>query len=161
MVSTPAFDPNDFVNGISTANYSELRDDTRSPLYPRAHGGVYPPGSTFKMVVATAALEAGAIKPTDRVHCNGYYHFGNRTWHCWKKGGHGSVNLHTGIKGSCDVYFYEIARRTGVDKIAETARKFGFGQDWVLGMTGGRGGLVPDREWKQRVRKENCMKARR
>ena len=155
MVSTPAFDPNDFVNGISTANYSELRDDTRSPLYPRAHGGVYPPGSTFKMVVATAALEAGAIKPTDRVHCNGYYHFGNRTWHCWKKGGHGSVNLHTGIKGSCDVYFYEIARRTGVDKIAETARKFGFGQDWVLGMTGGRGGLVPDREWKQRVRKEN------
>ena len=155
MVSTPAFDPNDFVNGISTANYSELRDDTRSPLYPRAHGGVYPPGSTFKMVVATAALEAGAIKPTDRVHCNGSYHFGNRTWHCWKKGGHGSVNLHTGIKGSCDVYFYEIARRTGVDKIAETARKFGFGQDWVLGMTGGRGGLVPDREWKQRVRKEN------
>jgi penicillin-binding protein 2 len=155
MVSTPAFDPNDFVNGISTAGYSELRDDKRSPLYPRAHGGVYPPGSTFKMVVATAALEAGAIKPTDRVHCNGYYHFGNRTWHCWKKGGHGSVNLHTGIKGSCDVYFYEIARRTGVDKIAETARKFGFGQDWVLGMTGGRGGLVPDREWKQRVRKEN------
>ena len=155
MVSTPAFDPNDFVNGISTADYAELRDDTRSPLYPRAHGGVYPPGSTFKMVVATAALEAGVVKPTDRVHCNGYYHFGNRTWHCWKKGGHGSVNLHTGIKGSCDVYFYEIARRTGVDKIAEVARKFGFGEDWVLGMTGGRGGLVPDREWKQRVRKEN------
>ena len=155
MVSTPAFDPNDFVNGISTANYAELRDDKRAPLYPRAHGGVYPPGSTFKMVVATAALESGVVKPTDRVHCNGYYHFGNRTWHCWKKGGHGSVNLHTGIKGSCDVYFYEIARRTGVDKIAETARKFGFGEDWVLGMTGGRGGLVPDREWKQRVRKEN------
>ena len=155
MVSTPAFDPNDFVNGISSADYAELRDNNRSPLYPRAHGGVYPPGSTFKMVVATAALEAGVIKPTDRVHCNSYYHFGNRTWHCWKRGGHGSVNLHTAIKGSCDVYFYEIARRTGVDKIAEVARKFGFGEDWVLGMTGGRGGLVPDREWKQRVRKEN------
>ncbi len=155
MVSTPAFDPNDFVNGISSADYALLRDDTRSPLYPRAHGGVYPPGSTFKMVVATAALEAGVVKPTDTVHCNRYYHFGNRTWHCWKPGGHGTVNMHSAIKGSCDVYFYEIARRTGVDKIAETARKFGFGEDWVLGMTGGRGGLVPDREWKRRVRKED------
>ncbi|KCZ54041.1 hypothetical protein HY29_02940 [Hyphomonas beringensis] len=155
MVSTPAFDPNDFVNGISSAAYAELRDDSRSPLYPRAHGGVYPPGSTFKMVVATAALEAGVIKPEERVHCNRYYHFGNRTWHCWKHGGHGSVNMHQAIKGSCDVYFYEIARRTGVDKIAETAHKFGFGESWVLGMTGGRSGLVPDREWKQRVRKEN------
>lgn len=154
MVSTPAFDPNDFVNGISSADYALLRDDKRSPLYPRAHGGVYPPGSTFKMVVATAALESGAVKPTDRVHCNGYYHFGNRTWHCWKRGGHGTVDMHRGIKGSCDTYFYEIARRTGVDKIAETARKFGFGEDWVLGMTGGRSGLVPDREWKRRVRKE-------
>jgi penicillin-binding protein 2 len=86
MVSTPAFDPNDFVNGISGTDYAALREDSRAPLYPRAHGGVYPPGSTFKMVVATAALETGAIKPTDKVHCNGYYHFGNRTWHCWKKG---------------------------------------------------------------------------
>jgi len=151
MVSTPAFDPNDFVNGISGAAYAELRDNPRSPLYPRAHGGVYPPGSTFKMVVATAALESGAVKPTDRVNCNGYYHFGNRTWHCWKKGGHGSMDMHNGIKHSCDVYFYETARRTGVEKIAATARKFGFGEAWTLGMTGARGGLVPDPEWKQRV----------
>jgi penicillin-binding protein 2 len=151
MVSTPAFDPNDFVNGISGAAYAELRDNPRSPLYPRAHGGVYPPGSTFKMVVATAALESGAVKPTDRVNCNGYYHFGNRTWHCWKKGGHGSMDMHNGIKHSCDVYFYETARRTGVEKIAATARKFGFGEAWTLGMTGARGGLVPDAEWKQRV----------
>jgi penicillin-binding protein 2 len=151
MVSTPAFDPNDFVNGISGSAYAELRDNPRSPLYPRAHGGVYPPGSTFKMVVATAALESGAVKPTDRVHCNRYYHFGNRTWHCWKKGGHGSVDMHSAIKGSCDVYFYEIARRTGVDQIAATARKFGFGEAWTLGMTGARGGLVPDPEWKQKA----------
>ncbi|KCZ92857.1 penicillin-binding protein 2 [Hyphomonas johnsonii] len=151
MVSTPAFDPNDFVNGISGADYALLRDNPRSPLYPRAHGGVYPPGSTFKMVVATAALESGAVKPTDRVHCNGYYRFGNRTWHCWKKGGHGSVDMHNGIKGSCDVYFYETARRTGVEAIAATARKFGFGEAWTLGMTGARGGLVPDSAWKQRV----------
>lgn len=151
MVSTPAFDPNDFVNGISGSAYAELRDNPRSPLYPRAHGGVYPPGSTFKMVVATAALEAGVIKPTDRVHCNRYYHFGNRTWHCWKEGGHGSVDMHSAIKGSCDVYFYEIARRTGVDAIAAAARRFGFGEAWTLGMTGARGGLVPDPEWKQKA----------
>ncbi len=154
MVSTPAFDPNSFVNGISGTEYAKLRDDSRSPLYPRAHGGVYPPGSTFKMVVATAALEAEVIKPADRVHCNGYYRFGNRTWHCWKKGGHGSMDMHSAIKQSCDVYFYEIARRAGVDKIAEVSRKFGFGRSWELGMTGGRGGLVPDREWKQTNRGE-------
>ncbi|WP_373084937.1 penicillin-binding protein 2 [Sneathiella sp.] len=154
MVSTPAFDPNDFVNGISGTAYAELRDNPRSPLYPRAHGGVYPPGSTFKMVVATAALESGAVKPTDRVNCNGYYHFGNRTWHCWKKDGHGSMDMHNGIKHSCDVYFYETARRTGVEQIAATARKFGFGEAWTLGMTGARGGLVPDPEWKQRVMDE-------
>jgi penicillin-binding protein 2 len=154
MVSTPAFDPNSFVNGISGADFALLRDDPRAPLYPRAHGGVYPPGSTFKMVVATAALEAGVVKPTDRVRCPGHYRFGNRTWHCWKRGGHGSMDMHEGIKQSCDVYFYEIARRTGVRKIAEVSHKFGFGEAFVLGMTGGRAGLVPDPDWKQRVRGE-------
>lgn len=154
MVSNPAFDPNSFVNGISSADYALLRDDPRSPLYPRAHGGVYPPGSTFKMVVATAALEAGVIKPEDRVRCTGHYRFGNRTWHCWRRGGHGSMDLHNGIKQSCDVYFYEIARRTGVEKIAEVARRFGYGHAFVLGMTGARAGLVPDPEWKRTVRGE-------
>jgi penicillin-binding protein 2 len=154
MVSTPAFDPNAFVNGISGKDYGELRDDTRAPLYPRAHGGVYPPGSTFKMVVATAALEAGVVKTTDTVRCGGAYRFGNRTWHCWKKTGHGTMNLHNAIKQSCDVYFYEIARRTGVRKIAEVSHKFGFGEEFVLGMTGGRSGLVPDPEWKQAARGE-------
>ena len=154
MVSTPAFDPNGFVNGISGADYALLRDDPRAPLYPRAHGGVYPPGSTFKMVVATAALEAGVIKPEDRIRCPGHYRFGNRTWHCWKRPGHGAMNMHDAIKQSCDVYFYEIARRAGVEKIAEVSRKFGFGHTWVLGMTGARGGLVPDPEWKQKARGE-------
>lgn len=154
MVSTPAFDPNSFVNGISSKDYGELRDNPLAPLYPRAHGGVYPPGSTFKMVVATAALESGAVKTTDTVRCGGSYRFGNRTWHCWKKEGHGTMNMHTGIKHSCDVYFYEVARRTGVRKIAEVAHKFGFGEEFVLGMTGGRSGLVPDPEWKQRARGE-------
>ncbi len=154
MVSTPAFDPNSFVNGISGKDYAELRDNPMAPLYPRAHGGVYPPGSTFKMVVATAALEAGVVKTTDTVRCGGSYRFGNRTWHCWKKQGHGTMNMHNAIKQSCDVYFYEIARRTGVRKIAEVSHKFGFGETFVLGMTGGRSGLVPDPEWKQRARGE-------
>lgn len=154
MVSTPAFDPNAFVNGISGKDYAELRDNPMSPLYPRAHGGVYPPGSTFKMVVATAALEAGVVKTTDTVRCGGSYRFGNRTWHCWKKGGHGTMNMHNAIKHSCDVYFYEIARRTGVRKIAEVSHKFGFGETFVLGMTGGRSGLVPDPDWKMKARGE-------
>lgn len=150
FVSTPAFDPNDFVNGISHADYNALRENDRSPLYHKAYDGTYPPGSTFKMVVATAALEAG-INPEMRVHCNRYYHFGNRTWHCWKKGGHGSVNMHWAIKGSCDVYFYEIARRVGVEHLADVSKRFGFGQTWELGMTGGRSGTVPNDEWKRRA----------
>lgn len=154
LVSTPAFDPNDFVNGISSKDYAALRDNDRSPLYPRAHGGVYPPGSTFKMVTATAALEAGVVNPRERVYCPGHYRFGNRTWSCWKKGGHRSVNMHEAIKGSCDVYFYEIARRTGIEKLAETARKFGLGESWSLGMTGARGGVVPDNAWKIRTQGE-------
>lgn len=154
LVSTPAFDPNDFVNGISQADYDVLRNNNRSPLYHKAYDGTYPPGSTYKMVVAAAALEAGVVNPNERVYCNRYYHFGNRTWHCWKPGGHGSMNMHDAIKGSCDVYFYEIARRTGVEKIAEVSRRFGFGQVWDLGMTGGRSGVVPDDAWKRRVHGE-------
>ena len=153
LVSTPAFDPNDFVNGISQADYDLLRFNDRSPLYHKAYDGTYPPGSTFKMVVATAALEAG-VDPEERVYCNRRYWFGNRTWHCWKEGGHGPVNMHEAIKGSCDVYFYEMARRTGVEKIAEVSRRFGFGQVWELGMTGGRSGVVPDDAWKRRVHHE-------
>lgn len=150
FVSTPAFDPNDFVNGISYADYNALRENDRSPLYHKAYDGTYPPGSTFKMVVATAALEAG-ISPEMRVYCPGHYYFGNRTWHCWKRGGHGSVNMHWAIKGSCDTYFYEIARRTGVEKIADMSRRFGFGQRWELGLTGGRSGTVPDDAWKRQA----------
>ncbi|MCF6328575.1 MAG: penicillin-binding protein 2, partial [Henriciella sp.] len=154
FVSTPAFDPNDFVNGITQDDYDLLRFNNRSPLYHKAYDGTYPPGSTYKMVVATAALEAGVVNPNERVYCNRQYPFGNRIWHCWKRGGHGSVNMHQAIKGSCDVYFYEIARRTGVEKIAEVSRKFGFGQAWDLGITGGRSGVVPDDAWKRRVHGE-------
>ena len=149
FVSTPAFDPNDFVNGISQADYDVLRENDRAPLYHKAYDGLYPPGSTFKMITATAGLEAGVITPETRVYCSGSYRFGNRSWACWKKGGHGSVNLHSALKGSCDTYFYEVAKRVGIEKLAETAKKMGFGQRWELGMTGGRSGVVPNDAWKR------------
>ncbi len=155
FVSTPAFDPNDFVNGISSKDYAVLRDDVEySPLYHKAYDGTYPPGSTFKMVVAAAALEAGVIDPNERVYCPGHYRFGNNTWHCWKKRGHGSVNMHWALKGSCDVYFYEIARRMGIETLADMGRRFGFGQRWELGLHGGRSGVMPDDAWKRAARGE-------
>ncbi|MEL7480854.1 MAG: penicillin-binding protein 2 [Pseudomonadota bacterium] len=154
FVSTPAYDPNDFVNGISQADYDLLRANDRSPLYHKAYDGLYPPGSTFKMVTAAAALATGAVAPERRVNCPGHYRFGNRTWHCWKPGGHGSVDMHAAIKGSCDTYFYEIARLTGISEIADMARKFGFGHRWELGITGGREGVVPDDPWKRETLNE-------
>jgi len=149
LVSTPAYDPNDFVNGISTTDYRALQANDRSPLFHKAYDGLYPPGSTFKMVVAAAALATGAVSPERRVHCPGHYWFGGRKWHCWKRGGHGSVDMHSGIKGSCDTYFYEIARLTGVEEIAKMAREFGFGHRWDIGVTGGKAGVVPNDEWKR------------
>lgn len=152
FVSTPAFDPNDFVNGISQADYDLLRFNNRSPLYHKAYDGTYPPGSTFKMVVATAALEANVIRPDERVYCPGHYRFGRNTWHCWKRGGHGGMNMHNAIKQSCDVYFYEIARRMGIEHLADVSKQFGFGQRWELGLMGGRSGVVPNDEWKRKAR---------
>ncbi|MEM8616958.1 MAG: penicillin-binding protein 2 [Pseudomonadota bacterium] len=154
FVSTPAFDPNDFVNGISQADYDLLRFNNRSPLYHKAYDGTYPPGSTFKMVVATAALEAGVIDPNERISCPGHYRFGRNTWHCWKRGGHGPMNMHDAIKQSCDVYFYEVARRMGIEHLAEVSKRFGFGQRWELGLLGGRPGVVPNDEWKRAARGE-------
>ncbi|MEM7492835.1 MAG: penicillin-binding protein 2 [Pseudomonadota bacterium] len=154
LVSTPAFDPNDFVNGISQADYDQLRFNDRSPLYHKAYDGTYPPGSTYKMVVATAALEAGVIDPSEKIYCPGHYRFGRNTWHCWKRGGHGPVDMHEAIKQSCDVYFYEVARRMGIEHLAEIGKKFGFGQRWELGLTGGRPGIVPNDEWKRAARGE-------
>ena len=149
LVSTPTYDPNDFVNGISSADYNALRENDRSPLFHKAYDGLYPPGSTFKMVVAAAALATGAVSPERRVHCPGHYWFAGRKWHCWKRGGHGSVDMHSGIKGSCDTYFYEIARLTGVEEIAKMSRQFGFGHRWDIGVTGGKAGVVPNDAWKR------------
>ncbi len=154
FVSTPAFDPNDFVNGISQADYDLLRQNDRSPLYHKAYDGIYPPGSTIKMITAAAGLETSAISPTRRVYCPGHYRFGNRTWHCWKKEGHGSVDMHDAIKKSCDVYFYEVARLVGIEDLADLYKRLGFGQHWELGMTGGRPGVVPNDAWKRATQGE-------
>ena len=150
--SSPAFDPNLFVNGYPSAAFQALLDDQRHPLHHKAYDGLYPPGSVFKMVVALAALEKGVLNPNERHFCTGRYPFGGRIFHCWKREGHGSVNLREAMKGSCDTYFYEMAHRAGPQAIADTARMLGYGERFDLGITGGREGIVPDPEWKRRVR---------
>jgi penicillin-binding protein 2 len=151
MLSSPSFDPMQFSTGLSHAAWQELSTDERHPLIDKAAAGVYPPGSTFKPVVALAALEAGFITPETPVHCPGHFDLGTATFHCWKKGGHGTLRLRDAIKQSCDVFFYEAARRTGIDRLAAMARRFGFGQKLGLEIPGERDGLIPSREWKQRT----------
>jgi penicillin-binding protein 2 len=147
-MSTPAPDPNDFVSGIAYTPYKALQDDERIPLVHKAYDGIYPPGSTFKIVVAAAALEAG-VHPEDSVYCSGRAWYYNRFYHCWKPEGHGRVNLHTGIQKSCDCYFYAIAERIGIEKIAEVGKKFGLMHRYELGVSGGKRGVMPNDEWKR------------
>jgi penicillin-binding protein 2 len=149
MMSTPAPDPNQFVSGIASSVYNGYRADERNPLYHKAYDGVYPPGSTFKIVVAAAALESGAMSPEDKVHCSGSAYYYDRPYHCWKPEGHGWVNLYSGIQHSCDCYFYEAGKRTGIEKIADVAKKFGIGHRYELGITGGKKGVAPNDEWKR------------
>lgn len=153
MVSTPSFDANRFVKGLSGPEYAALAEYERKPLLDKAMYGTYAPGSTFKPTVALAALEAG-INPAERVVCTGGWFFGNRTFHCWRKGGHGSQNMHDAIKNSCDVYFYQMALRIGPDPIARTARAVGFGQIFDIGIPGQKRGIVPDRAWKKKAFKD-------
>lgn len=155
MGSSPAYDPNIFTQGIPTDLWQELMADPTRPLLNKVFGGVYPPGSTFKMATALAALEAGAITPDTAVHCSGQTMLGSHIFHCWKKGGHGTVSLHQAIAQSCDCFFYETARRAGIDHIAQTARLLGLGEPSGLGLSGERTGLIPDRDWKRRVFKHD------
>ena len=148
LVSSPSYDPMLFSAGLTPATWQELSTDPRNPLSNKAIGGLYPPGSTFKPVVALAALEAGAITPDTPITCPGYVELGDATFHCWQHGGHGTLHLHDAIKKSCDVFFYETARRAGIDRIAAMARRFGFGEALGLDISGERAGLIPDREWK-------------
>lgn len=148
MMSTPAPDPNLFVSGIPSGPYNALREDERNPLYHKAYDGVYPPGSTFKTIVAAAALESGAMTPNETVHCSGKAWYYNRFYNCWRPEGHGTLNMHQGLQKSCDCYFYRAAEKTGIEEIAKVAKRFGLGHRYELGITGGKSGVVPNNEWK-------------
>ncbi len=149
MASSPSFDPNKFVRGISVSDYRALTDTPLRPLANKAVQGTYPPGSTFKMVVALAALEEGVISPEETVWCPGYKKLGGRRFHCWKRGGHGHVNLIDSLEQSCDVYYYEIAEKVGIEKIAAMARRLGLGQQFSLPLPAVARGLTPDKDWKR------------
>ncbi len=149
MASTPSFDANRFVKGLTGPEYRALADYERRPLLDKALSGTYPPGSTFKPMTALAALESGMIDPEERINCTGQMWFGNRFFHCWKRGGHGSQNMHDAIKNSCDIYFYQTAVKIGPDRIAEVAKAFGLGQTFDIGISGQKPGLVPSTRWKR------------
>jgi len=150
MVSHPAFDPNAFARGIRRAEWRELAQDPKHPLNNRALQGQYPPGSTFKIAVATGALEEGVVNPFTHVGCSGGVAFGNHFFHCWRKGGHGSVDLHRAIVESCDVFFYQVGQRLGVDGIAKWARLLGLGVPSGIRLEHEKTGTIPDSEWKRR-----------
>ena len=151
-VSAPSFNPNLFVRGISVADYKALLDNKYRPLPNKAVQGVYPPGSTFKMVTALAALEAEQAQPETTVRCPGFLEVSDRKFHCWKRGGHGNMNLHTSLRESCDVYYYEMALRTGIENISAMARRLGLGVKHDLAMTSVAKGLTPTKAWKQEVK---------
>lgn len=151
MVSNPAHDPNLFNVGISQAKWREYNESRYKPLINKAIQGSYPPGSTYKMLVALAALEAGVIQPETRVTCTGMMQLGQGRFHCWKRWGHGGVALLQALEESCDVYFYELAKRLGPDRIAAMAKRFGLGERTGIGLPGEREGIVPTRAWKEAV----------
>lgn len=153
-VSAPGFDPNLFVRGISVADYNALLENKYRPLPNKSVQGIYPPGSTFKMITALAALENGTAVPDDTVYCPGHLEVSDRRFHCWKRAGHGNVDLGKSLQESCDVYYYELALRTGIEKISEMARRLGLGVHHDLPMTSVASGLVPDRDWKRETRGE-------
>jgi len=148
MVSSPTFDANKFVHGIDTKDWQDLINDDKKPLINKSIAGLYPPGSTIKPLVALSALENDVISPNTTTECKGVIELYGHTYHCWKEKGHGFLRLREGIKQSCDIYFYEVARRLGVDRLAETANKFGLGNKVLDILDEERTGLVPSTKWK-------------
>ena len=158
MVSEPAYDPNSFAGGIDTETWNDLVSDDSRPLRNRAISGQYPPGSTYKAVVAVAGISEGILDPDEKIFCPGEYRLGRHTYRCWKREGHGEVNLDQAVLGSCDVYFYQLGVELGVDKIAQYAKKFGFASPTGIELQGEMPGLIPTREWKERARGERWLK---
>ncbi len=150
LASTPAFDPNVFARGIKSEEWSALIKDQLRPLSNRATQGQFPPGSTFKIIMAIAALEEGVINPESYIQDPGFFTFGNRSFRDWKKGGHGAVNFHRAIVESCDTYFYQLGPKLGIDRIAKWAHAFGLGEKTGIALDDERTGVIPDTEWKRK-----------
>jgi penicillin-binding protein 2 len=148
--SSPTFDPNDFVKGISVKKYNALRENIFGPLRAKAVQGTYAPASTFKMVTALAALEAGVLSAEDKVFCPGHFDLGDNRFHCWKSQGHGSLDMEQSLIQSCDVFYYEIGQKVGINKISEMAKKLGFGIHHDLPLSAISRGATPTREWKKK-----------
>lgn len=151
LASTPGFDPNAFVLGIGQEEFNALNTNERRPLFNKATTGLYAPASTIKGVISMAALEHGVISPTERIHCSGSVVLGDRRFHCWRREGHGHVHMHDAMKVSCDTYYYEVARRLGIDRIREMAERCGLGQLFDIGLPipERASGLVPSPAWKR------------
>jgi len=150
LVSTPAYDPNQFAEGLNAAQWKELVSNPHAPLTNKAIAGQYAPGSTFKIAVAAAALETG-ISPDHRVFCPGFVQLGNRRFHCWKKHGHGHMDLLDAFRQSCDVWFYDVALKLGVDRIGQVAKKLGLGDRLGVDLLGEKPGLIPTKKWKRKA----------
>jgi penicillin-binding protein 2 len=151
MVSQPRFDPNVFAKGVSARAWKELASNGLHPLEDRTTRGQYPPGSVFKIVMAGAALEEGALKKGEKLFCPGQFTHKGRTYRDWKPEGHGWVDLHRALVESCDVFFYQVGLRLGIDTIAKYARAFGLGEPTGLGPPGEKAGIVPSSEWKRKT----------
>jgi penicillin-binding protein 2 len=154
LVSTPGFDPNAFNVGLTPEQWSGLTESDHKPLINKSLAGFYPPGSTFKTVTALTALDAGAITPDTIFNCSGQFSLGSHAFHCWKKGGHGGMNVRSGLKNSCDCFFYQVALKLGIDALQAGARRLGLGQVTGIEIPGERAGFIPDRFWKQATFKE-------
>ena len=150
MVSSPSYDPNIFVHGVNTENWNFLIKNKRKPLTNKALAGLYPPGSTIKTLVALSALENDIMSPKKKIECKGFIDLHGERFHCWKKKGHGWMSMRSAIKRSCDVYFYEVARKLGVDRLSETAKKFGLGKTVFKDFLEERSGVVPNTKWKKK-----------
>ena len=157
LTSSPSFDPNLFIEGMSQEDWDILRNSQNQPLANKAVSGNYPPGSTFKMVVAIAAIEAGLIEPEEWINCGGFLEVGERRFHCWNSSGHGDMDLIGGIRESCDVYYYNLALRVGIKRISDTAKKFGIGVLFPLPLSGVSKGLMPSKNWKLAQVKEKWV----
>jgi penicillin-binding protein 2 len=153
LVSTPGFDPNRFTNGIRQEDWTQLTQDPLTPLQNRAISGVYSPGSIYKLIVALAALESKIISTHTHIHCRGHMNLGNHRFHCWKKEGHGSLNVVGALRESCNIFFYEVSRMVGIDLMADMSRRLGLGEKTGIELSGEKPALVPTKEWKKKTQK--------